>query len=71
MFKLSMAVPVIFLSGISVPAQTRDKEDSEIKAVRHVAQRLTDRSGSELQAQGAGDHQGALILFTRSDEGRP
>jgi hypothetical protein len=38
MFKLSIAILAGFLPTISSPAQTPDKEDSEIKAVRHVAE---------------------------------
>jgi hypothetical protein len=38
MFKLSIAILALFLSNISSPAQTPDEEDSEVKAVRHVAE---------------------------------
>lgn len=38
MFKLSIAMLVVFLSSIPTPAQTPYKEDSEVKAVRHVAE---------------------------------
>jgi hypothetical protein len=38
MFKLSIAISALFLSSIPLLAQTPDKEDSEIKAVRHVAE---------------------------------
>jgi len=38
MFKFLIAMPAILLSGIFAPAQTSDKEDGEIKAVRHVAE---------------------------------
>src|SRR5258708_1627391 len=38
MFKLSITMLAVFLIRSSAPAQTPDKEDSEVKAVRHVAE---------------------------------